>query len=86
RLAIMLLLGLFATVAMGLSSVGLCGVVSFSVARRTREIGVRMALGGQRGHVLRMVLRQGLKLTAVGLGIGLLGSLALTRALSSQLY
>ncbi|UCE58624.1 MAG: ABC transporter permease [Phycisphaerales bacterium] len=86
RLAVTLSLGLFAAVAMGLSAVGLCGVVSFSVARRTREIGVRMALGGQRGHMLRMVLTQGLKLTTVGLGIGLLGSLALARALSSQLY
>jgi putative ABC transport system permease protein len=76
----------FAAVAVGLSAIGLYGVVSFSVARRTREIGVRMALGGQRGHVRRMVLRQGLRLTAIGLGIGLLGSLALSRALSSQLY
>ncbi|UCC31726.1 MAG: ABC transporter permease, partial [Phycisphaerales bacterium] len=86
RMSVAVLLGLFAAVAMGLSAVGLYGVVSFSVARRTREIGIRMALGGQRGHVQRMVLRQGLTLTAVGLGIGLLGSLVLMRALSSQLY
>jgi len=86
RLGLAVSLGLFAAVAVGLSAVGLFGVVSFSVARRTREIGVRMALGGQRGDVLRMVLMQGLTLTAVGLGIGLLGSLALMRALSSQLY
>jgi putative ABC transport system permease protein len=86
RLGIAILLGMFAAVAMGLSAVGLYGVVSFSVARRTREIGIRMALGGRCGDMLRLVLRQGVTLTAVGLGIGLLGSLALMRGLSSQLY
>ena len=86
RFEMTVILGVFAAVAVGLSAMGLYGVVSFSVARRTREIGIRIALGGLRGHVLRMVLRQGLKLTAVGLGIGLLGSLALMHALSSLLY
>jgi putative ABC transport system permease protein len=75
-----------AALAVGLSAMGLYGVVSFSVARRTREIGVRIALGGQRGHVRRMVLRQGLRLTAIGLAIGLPVSLALMRGLSNQLY
>jgi len=86
RLEMTVILGMFGAVAVGLSAMGLYGVVSFSVARRTREIGIRIALGGLRGHVLRMVLRQGLKLTAIGLAIGSPCSLALSLALSSQLY
>ena len=86
RLEMTIILGGFGAVAVALSAMGLYGVVSFSVARRTREIGIRVALGGQRGDVLRLVLKQGIKLTAVGLGIGLPCSLALSLALSSQLY
>ncbi len=82
----MVLLGLFATLALVLAAVGIYGVMSFDVARRSQEIGVRMALGASAGTVLRLVLRQGLGLAAVGVGLGVLGSLALTDLLRSQLY
>ncbi|MGB2987851.1 MAG: ABC transporter permease [Phycisphaerae bacterium] len=82
----MFLLGLFAVLALVLAVVGVYGVLSYAVAERTHEIGVRMALGAHSRHVLHLVLRQGLTLTATGLGIGLALSLAGTRALSSLLY
>ena len=80
------LFGLFGALAILLASVGLYGVMSYSVGQRTREIGIRMALGAGRRDVLRVVFRQGLMLTVVGLGIGLLVSLAGTRVLSMLLY
>jgi len=80
------LFGLFAGVAVALAAVGVYGLLSFSVAQRRREIGIRMALGADRAHVLRLVLNEGLGLTALGLGLGLAGGLALTRWLSSLLY
>ena len=81
-----LLLGIFALVALVVAAVGVYGVLSYSVARRTHEIGLRMALGAQRSNVLCLVLRQGLTLTIIGLVIGLAISLAGTRLLSGLLY
>ena len=82
----MMLLAVFAGVAMILAAIGIYGVIAYSVAQRTREIGIRMALGAQRAEMLGMVLRQSLTLVAIGLTIGLLASLAATRLMSSLLY
>jgi len=82
----MALLGLFAALALVLAAVGLYGVMSFDVQRRSQEIGVRMALGAEAAGVLRLVMRQGLGLALVGVAIGVLGSLVLTRLIHSQLY
>jgi putative ABC transport system permease protein len=82
----MTLLTVFAGIAIALASIGLYGVVSYSVSQRTREIGIRMALGAQRGDVLHLILRQGMLLAAIGVGLGLLGSLGLTRLISSLLF
>jgi putative ABC transport system permease protein len=79
-------LGLYACVALVLAGVGLYGVLAYSVARRTHEMGVRMALGARRIDVVALVLRQGMTLAIVGLGIGLVGAFAGTRVLSSMLY
>ena len=80
------LLNVFAAVAMILSLIGIYGVMSYSVAQRTHEIGVRIALGAEPRQVLRLVLKQGLVVTAIRLGIGLGGAFALTRFLASILY
>jgi putative ABC transport system permease protein len=82
----MVLLGLFAGLALLLASVGIYGVVAYSVAQRTREIGVRMALGAQPADVLRMVLGQGARLAAFGLAGGVIASLLVTRFLASMLF
>jgi putative ABC transport system permease protein len=80
------LLGSFAGLALLLSAIGLYSVLAYLVTQRTREIGIRMALGAQRLHVVRMVMTQGAGLTLAGLAIGVAGSLALTRVMSSLLY
>jgi putative ABC transport system permease protein len=69
-----------------LSGVGLYGVVACTVSQRTREIGIRMAVGAPKHAVLALFLRQGARLTALGITLGLLGALAVTRLLASQLY
>ena len=80
------LLGLFAVVALGLAALGLYGVLAHAVALRRNEIGIRMALGAQRRDVLRLILRNGMRLTLVGVVLGLAGAFALTRVLRNQLY
>lgn len=82
----MLLLTLFAGMAVTLGAVGLYGVLSYLVAQRTHEIGVRMALGANRGKVLRLVVTNGLRMTLAGLGLGILAALGLTRLLVGFLY
>jgi putative ABC transport system permease protein len=81
-----LLVGFFAATGLVLALIGLYGVVSFLVTQRTREIGVRMALGADKGDILRMVLGQSLRLIAAGTALGLIAALAATRVLSSQLF
>jgi putative ABC transport system permease protein len=80
------LLGFFSVLALGLAVIGLYGVMAFAVAQRRQEIGIRMAIGAQRGDILRLVLQGGLRLVAIGVALGLAGSLALTRVLQGQLY
>jgi putative ABC transport system permease protein len=81
-----ILVGAFGTLALILATVGIFGLISYSVSQRTHEIGVRVALGAQRRDVIGLVLRQGLALTAIGAAAGLSAAMALTRVLSSLLY
>jgi putative ABC transport system permease protein len=82
----MLLLGLFAAMALVLAAIGVHGVLSYSVARRTPEIGIRMALGAEPGGVRRLIVGEGLTLAAIGIVLGLASALAFTRLLPSLLY
>lgn len=81
-----LLLTLFSSAALMLAAVGVYGVIAYSVAQRTKEFGLRMALGAQRGDLLKLVVGQGLILLAAGVVLGLGGALSLSRFLSSLLY
>ena len=80
------LLGSFAGLALFLAMVGVYGVISYTVSQRTQEFGIRMAVGAQRRHVLSMVMRQGIKIAAIGLCLGIVCALALTRTLHSLLF
>lgn len=81
-----LLIGVFAAIALLLAAVGIYSVISYSIALRTQEIGIRMALGAQRPAILLMVIRKGMLLTVIGAAIGLTGAFALTRWISSMLF
>src|SRR5713101_93516 len=82
----LILIGAFGAIALALSVVGIYGVTAYSVAQRTREIGIRIALGARRGELLRLLLRQGMLLVACGVIAGVIASLALTRFLASMLF
>jgi putative ABC transport system permease protein len=82
----MLLMSIFAALALILAAIGTYGVMAYSIAQRTHEIGIRMALGARPRDVLRMVIRQGMTLAGAGLALGIIGALATTQFLSSQLY
>jgi putative ABC transport system permease protein len=82
----MLLYGSFAVVALSLAAVGIYGVMAFTVAQREHEIGLRMALGASRGNVVGLVLREGIALALIGLGLGLIGAYFVGQAMQTTLY
>ncbi len=81
-----ILLGLFAALALIIAATGLSGVTALLVSQRTREIGIRLALGAQRGEVLAMVVKQSMRVIFIGLGIGILGALLTSRLLATLLF
>ncbi len=80
------LIGSFALTALILAAVGIYGVISYSVAQRSREMGIRLALGAQKSDLVTLILGQGLRLTLLGIALGLIGSVLLTQTLASMLY
>jgi ABC-type antimicrobial peptide transport system permease subunit len=80
------LLSLFAALALGIAEAGIFAMMHYIVAQRTKEIGIRMAIGASRANVVQMILREGLLLVGAGLGIGLGGALALSRSIRSLLF
>jgi ABC-type antimicrobial peptide transport system permease subunit len=82
----MILLGIFAALALLMACVGIYGVISYLAGQRTHEIGVRMALGAERRHVLQMVLGEGAKLALLGVGIGLVAAIGLARFMANLLF
>jgi ABC-type antimicrobial peptide transport system permease subunit len=82
----MLVLGVFAALALVLASVGIYGVIAYSVTQRTQEFGIRIALGASRRDVLRLVLGQGTRLTLLGIGLGIVAALVVTRPMATLLY
>jgi putative ABC transport system permease protein len=83
---IMLLVGSLASIALALAAIGIYGLMAYSVAQRTQEIGIRMALGAQKSDVLGLVIRQGMTLTVIGVVVGLIGAFVLTRLIASLLF
>ena len=81
-----ILLAVFACVAMLIAAIGIYGVLAYSVNQRTREIGLRMALGAPRAQVLRLIVREGMVVGAIGIGVGIAGALVLSRALASLVF
>jgi putative ABC transport system permease protein len=81
-----ILLGVFAVCALIIAAIGIYGVLAYSVAQRTQEIGLRMALGAANAHVLRLIVREGMMVGAIGIGVGIVGALAISRVLTSLVF
>ena len=81
-----ILLAVFAAVAMLIAAIGIYGVLAYSVNQRTREIGLRMALGAPRAQVLQLIVREGMTVGAIGIGAGIVAALALSRVLASLVF
>ncbi len=86
RRFVMILLSLFAGIALALATIGVYGLLQYSTTQQTHDIGIRMALGARKIDILRAVVGQGLKLTVLGVAVGLAGAVVLTRLISSFLY